>query len=105
MLDSMTADFPLGSRACARCGRTVSHSLGFRINGDLRCLRCTLLQRSLILRSLFTAVVVGSLLTAVNQADVLIEADFPTSLYWKIPLNYCVPFLVATWGALINNRA
>jgi hypothetical protein len=25
-------------------------------------------------------------------------------LLWKIPLTYLVPFLVATWGALVNSR-
>jgi len=33
-----------------------------------------------------------------------LAGDFPGELYWKIPLSYCLPFLVATWGALINTR-
>ena len=55
-------------------------------------------------RSLLTAAVVGTVLTSINQGNVLLDGEFPSDLYWKIPLTYCVPFLVATWGALINTR-
>jgi hypothetical protein len=55
-------------------------------------------------RSLLTALVVGTVLVAINQGNVLIDGEFPASLYWKIPLTYAVPFCVATWGALINSR-
>jgi len=55
-------------------------------------------------RSFLTAVVVGTILTAINQGTILADGDFPGALYWKIPLTYCVPFCVATWGALINSR-
>jgi hypothetical protein len=47
---------------------------------------------------------VGSVLTAINQGTVLIDGDLPASLIWKVPLTYSVPFCVATWGALVNNR-
>jgi hypothetical protein len=55
-------------------------------------------------RSLLTAAVVGTVLTAINQGNVILRGDFPHDLYWKLPLTYCVPFLVATWGALVNTR-
>jgi hypothetical protein len=55
-------------------------------------------------RSLLTALVVGTILTAINQGTVLADGHFPFELYWKVPLTYCVPFCVATWGALINSR-
>ena len=32
----------------------------------------------------------------------LFDGDFPSALAWKVPLTYCVPFLVTTWGALGN---
>ncbi len=51
-----------------------------------------------------TAAVVGTALTAINQGNLLIAGSFPAALYWKIPLTYCVPFCVATWGALVNSR-
>jgi hypothetical protein len=55
-------------------------------------------------RSLLTALVVGTILTAINQGTLLADGNFPSELYWKVPLTYCVPFCVATWGALINSR-
>jgi hypothetical protein len=55
-------------------------------------------------RSLLTALVVGTILVAINQGTTLAAGDFPASLYWKIPLTYLVPFCVASWGALINSR-
>jgi hypothetical protein len=56
-------------------------------------------------RSLLTALVVGTVLVAINQGTVLAEEKFPTALAWKIPLTYVVPFCVASWGALINSRS
>jgi hypothetical protein len=50
------------------------------------------------------ALLVGSVLTAINQGNLLLDGEFPASLYWKIPLTYCVPFLVATAGAVLNAR-
>lgn len=73
--------------------------------GGFRCLRCTLMTAALLRRSVVTALVVGSILTAINQGGVLFGGHVPPSLYWKIPLTYCVPFSVATWGALINSRS
>jgi hypothetical protein len=35
---------------------------------------------------------------------VLLSTAWPRALLWKIPLTYLVPFLVATWGALVNSR-
>lgn len=55
-------------------------------------------------RSLVTALVVGTVLVAINQGNILLGGSFPGALLWKIPLTYCVPFCVATWGALINSR-
>jgi len=50
------------------------------------------------------ALVVGTLLTAINQGDVLLAGLWPTALLWKVPLTYAVPFVVATLGALGTGR-
>ena len=55
-------------------------------------------------RSLRIAAVVGTLLLAINQGDVLVARHWPDGLVWKVPLTYLVPFVVATWGALVNSR-
>jgi hypothetical protein len=46
------------------------------------------------------ALVVGTLLTAINQGDVLLAGRWLPALFWKLPLTYAVPFVVATLGAL-----
>ena len=55
-------------------------------------------------RSLMIAAIFGTLLLAINQGDVVLRAEWPRALAWKVPLTYLVPFLVATWGALVNGR-
>ena len=53
-------------------------------------------------RSILTSAVVGTILVAINQGTVIVAGEGTTELAWKIPLTYCVPFLVASWGALGN---
>jgi hypothetical protein len=89
------------SAACSDCHK---RSADFVLAGRVRCVWCFLRFRPMLRKSLATAVVVGSILTAINQGTVLLGGEFPAQLYWKIPLTYCVPFCVATWGALINSR-
>jgi hypothetical protein len=60
---------------------------------------------TLFRRSLVIALTVGTVIIAINQGNVLLGGDFPASLYWKIPLTYCVPPVVATTGALLNGRS
>ncbi len=55
-------------------------------------------------RSLSIAVIVGTLLTAINQGTVIAKGDASLGLAWKVPLTYAVPFCVATTGALLNGR-
>jgi hypothetical protein len=55
-------------------------------------------------RSLIIAAVVGTLLTAINQGNRILDGEGGADLYWRIPLTYVVPFCVATLGALLNTR-
>jgi hypothetical protein len=55
-------------------------------------------------RSALTALVVGTILTLINQGTILLTGQLPLALAWQIPLTYLVPFCVATWGALSNTR-
>jgi hypothetical protein len=55
-------------------------------------------------RTATVAVVVGTVLCAINQLDVLL-AGRATSMTWlKIALTYLVPFLVANYGILTASR-
>ncbi len=49
-------------------------------------------------RSLLTGAVVGTILTTINQGDVIVAGEAPNFI--KIGLNYLVPYCVATFGAV-----
>lgn len=91
--------------ACMRCGCSLEGRPAFALSGKIYCLACTLRRPSLVKRSAATALVMGTILTAINQGATLAAGDFSGHLLWQIPLTYVVPFLVATWGALSNSRA
>ncbi len=54
-------------------------------------------------KAIFTALVVGTLLTAINHGDVILSGLAPPP--WKVILTYCVPYCVTTWGAITGKRA
>jgi len=54
-------------------------------------------------QAFFTALVVGTILTAINQGDVIVDGGMPPLA--KVLLTYCVPYCVATWGAITAKRA
>lgn len=87
---------------CQRCGR--SQATGFALGDATVCLRCAALDRGLLTRAVATAIVVGTILLAVNQGDVILSGVWPASLVWKVPLTYAVPFAVSMWGALGSTR-
>ncbi len=53
-------------------------------------------------RSLVLAVVVGTVLNAINQGDVLLAGG--TVNWLKVGLTYVVPFCVSTYGAFCACR-
>ena len=93
---------------CGRCGAPLRRG-SYEVRAEdgtrtQRCLRCALMYAPMLRRSVVVAVIVGTILVAINQGNVIVGGDFPAALYWKIPLTYCVPFIVATTGALLNAR-
>ena len=98
---------PSPGGCCDACGRERVRLLFLfrQASGSaLKCLRCALRHPPLVKRSLGIAVIVGTVLLAINQGDVLLAPRWPSALAWKVPLTYLVPYLVATWGALLNSR-
>ena len=95
---------------CQRCDRLmgVRSSYTFRPRGGsggiTKCTRCAMRHWPMLRRSLIASAVVGTALTALNQGDIILAGQLTNALAWKIPLTYCVPFLVATYGALSNSR-
>ena len=68
------------------------------------CGRCILRYRPFIIRAVFIAIFVGTFLTLVNQGNVILGGDFPATLFWKIPLTYCVPFCVSNISSIMASR-
>src|SRR6266508_431320 len=92
------------SAACDRCGYPLAGRTVYLVDGEPRCLRCVLRHRPLLRRSALTALVVGTVLTLINQGTDLAVGQASAALLWKVPLTYAVPFCVATWGALGSSR-
>ena len=95
---------------CRSCPQYEREGGGFRLQTQqgpaTLCLRCALGCRPLLRRSAGIALVVGTVLVAINQGDAIVGGGrWDAPLVWKVPLTYLVPFLVATWGALVNSRA
>lgn len=63
------------------------------------------MHRPLMRRCLFISLIVGTLLTFVNHFGAFTGGEFSGSLAWKIPLNYLVPYTVATVSAVLNAQA
>jgi len=57
-------------------------------------------QASVVLRSLRVALVVGSVLVAINHGDTLWRGAVTVGTWGKILLTYCVPYCVATYAAV-----
>ena len=98
---------------CQNCRRATSPGRTFvfrppgagpAVAGTIKCALCGPRHRPMLRRSAIVAVVVGTILTLLNQGDGLFVGNWNNALYWKIPLTYCVPFLVATYGALTAAR-
>lgn len=54
-------------------------------------------ERSTMLVALKVALVVGTILLAINQGDIILSGDVPP--IWKVVLTYCVPFSVSTFSS------
>ena len=54
-------------------------------------------RRDVVMRGLKVGAIVGTLLTAVNQGDVIIAGALDVGNAWKIPLTYLVPYCVSTY--------
>jgi hypothetical protein len=98
---------PADTAICGRCRseleRTV-YEVRVANRRTPRCLRCALIHPPLVARSAFICLVVGTLLTAINQGNVILQGDASLALAWKVPLTYAVPYCVATTGAILNAR-
>jgi hypothetical protein len=63
------------------------------------------LRREHLRRTVKIALVVGTILTLINQLDVILRGDATAITGLKAVLNYCVPFIVSNLGLLAGKRA
>lgn len=56
-------------------------------------------------QTLAVALVVGTVLFAVNQLDVVMDGRATTTVWVKSAATYLVPFVVANYGIVIASRA
>ena len=96
------------AESCVRCGRELRPGSTFSFRSTMgeaaKCFYCAIRHRPMLRRSLLTAIVVGTIVTFINQGDIIGSGSWSSELYWKVPITCCVPFFVATWGALTNVR-
>lgn len=62
-------------------------------------------RREHLRRTIRIALVVGTILTLINQLDVFIKGDATALTGIKTALNFCVPFVVSNLGLLAGKRA
>ncbi|HEY6408908.1 MAG TPA: nitrate/nitrite transporter NrtS [Ktedonobacteraceae bacterium] len=76
----------------------------YQSRADLRTLMAYCTERDTLVRSIKTALVVGTLLALINHWQDFLSGDF--SPHWIIPmlLTYLVPFSVATYGQVQGKR-
>lgn len=79
----------------------------YRFQGNLDyplCIVCAILYRPMLRRAIYVALVVGTILTFINQGDVLLAGEITPLVMAKIVLTYLVPYSVSTFSALSANR-
>ncbi len=87
---------------CPRCGRRLSarfllpgHSGAERV-----CVICAAGHRSFVHDGVRVSAVVGTLLTAVNQGQVLLAGDLTVSVAARVLFTYAVPFAVSLFTSV-----
>ncbi len=63
------------------------------------------LRRDIVIRGLKVGVIVGTILVAINQGDMILSGQLDASAAWKISLTYLVPYCVSTYGGVSAIRA
>jgi hypothetical protein len=62
-------------------------------------------RREHLRRTLRIALVVGIVLTTINQLDVILSGDATTFTWIKCGMNFVVPFIVSNLGLLSGRRS
>lgn len=99
---------PVGG-PCQGCERSLPAAGWFALPDPagpvLKCLRCALLHRPMLVKALRVALVVGTLLALINQGDLLFAGQLTPGVALKLGLTYLVPFGVSVFAVLANSRS
>ena len=71
---------------------------------SLRLLVSYCLERDTLLRSIKTALVVGTILAFINHGQQFLSGNFSPSWIVPVLVTYLVPFTVATYGQIQGKR-
>ena len=87
------------------CRRAAGYCFGSGTDRrDARCSPHALIYPPVFGRAVAVALLVGTVLAVINQADVLLSGHVTALVLAKIGLTYLVPFSVSTYSALAANR-
>jgi hypothetical protein len=90
---------------CDRCARTAHFRFARAEGGPaLRCWQHAVFYGPVFRRAVEVAAVVGTILFAINQLNIVLAGMTTPLVVLKIVLTYLVPFLVSTYSALEINR-
>jgi hypothetical protein len=73
-------------------------------NMELRAALATCRNPSNLRRTVTIALIVGTILSIINEGDVLIHGDATAATAVKIGLNFVVPFIVSNLGVLAGTQ-
>ena len=61
-------------------------------------------ERRVVRRALAFAVIVGTVLIAINHGDALLAGDIDGTRWFKMALTLLVPYVVSTWSSVLAVR-
>jgi hypothetical protein len=90
---------------CGVCARPARYAFADAAGGrDARCVRHAIAYPRVRDRALRVALVVGLILFAINQLDVVARGGLSWIVAAKVALTFVVPYAVSTYSALQVNR-
>ena len=58
------------------------------------------LRKDVVSRGWKVGLIVGTILTGINQGDLILSGSLSAASAWKIPLTYLVPYCVSTYAGV-----
>jgi hypothetical protein len=88
---------------CSHTHRARKYSFQRKTHFPL-CAACAMRYAPVLRRAIIIALVVGTILTMINQGDILVSGAVTPLVVLKICLTYMVPYGVSTVSALAANH-